>query len=241
MRIASEDVIQVKKLSWFLSKYNVSKPTDWGFESHVHLDMGCGDTPRNPLGAEKLIGADIFDLKQLNLEGDIEYLRICSDGVIQLDSESVDSISGFDFLEHLPRGSTLEANLFIRFMNESSRILKKGGVLILVTPAYPSGAAFADPTHVNFISENTIHYFVGKNPLASSLGYGFDGRFNLVAQVWVGPLSFLWARTPEEISNVGIKSMVFKFLRGFSSVKSARSRVSSLRKPTHLLWILQKF
>jgi SAM-dependent methyltransferase len=230
----------MKKPNWFLSKYNTVKPNEWGVVSKVHLDMGCGANPRNPFGAEKLLGADILDPKQLNFASDFRYLKVESNGVIPLDSESVDSISGYDFLEHLPRGSTLESNLFIKFMNESSRILRKGGVLVLVTPAYPSSAAFQDPTHVNFISDNTINYFIGKNPLASYLGYGFDGSFDLLTQEWVGPLSFVWAKNPLEISENSRKRMVFQFLRGFSSLKSARRVVSSIRKPTHLLWVLRK-
>lgn len=230
----------MKNPSWFLSKYNTSKPNEWGVYSKIHLDMGCGANPRNPFGAEKLIGADILDPSNLNLGTEFKDLKVDLDGVIPLDSESVDSISGYDFLEHLPRGSTIENNLFIKFMNESSRILRSGGVLVLVTPAYPSSAAFQDPTHVNFISDNTVNYFIGKNPLASYLGYGFDGSFNLLTQEWVGPLSFVWARTPLEISESSRKRMVLQFLLGFSSVKSARSVVSSIRKPTHLLWVLQK-
>lgn len=100
-------------------------------------------------------------------------------------------------------------------MNESSRILRKGGVLLLVTPAYPSSAAFQDPTHVNFITDNTVNYFIGKNPDASNLGYGFDGSFNLLTQNWVGPLSFVWARTPLEISDSSKKRMILQLLRGF--------------------------
>ena len=189
----------MKKPTWFLSKYNTSKPNEWGVNSKIHLDMGCGANPRNPFGAEKLIGADILDPRSLNLGTDFKYLKVDSDG-----------------------------------------ILRKGGVLVLVTPAYPSSAAFQDPTHVNFISDNTVNYFIGKNPLASYLGYGFDGSFNLLTQEWVGPLSFVWARTPLEISESNRKRVVLQFLRGFSSVKSARRVVSSIRKPTHLLWVLQK-
>jgi hypothetical protein len=125
-------------------------------------------------------------------------------------------------------------------MNESYRILREGGVLVLVTPAYPSSAAFHDPTHVNFISDNTVHYFVGKSPLASNLGYGFNGSFKLLTQEWVGPISFVWARTPLEILKINRWLMALRFLRGFSSLRKARSRISSLRKPTHLLWVLQK-
>jgi hypothetical protein len=67
-------------------------------------------------------------------------------------------------------------------MSESSRVLKKGGVLVLVKPTFPSPAAFQDPTHVSFISVNIVDYLTGSNPDASTLGYGFNGKLQLVTQ-----------------------------------------------------------
>lgn len=230
----------MRKLNWFLSTFNTIAPTEWGINSDVHLDMGCGNNPRNPFGAKKLFGADI--LKSELIEPDIrfEYLMIELDGVIPLEAESVDSISGFDFIEHLPRGSNIDSNLFIKFMNEAFRILRTGGILLLVTPAFPSPAAFQDPTHVNFISQNTVNYFVGNTPAASSLGYGFIGNFNLIAQEWVGPLSLIWGNLRSEKSETVIIPKLLRLFWSFSSTRSARIFISSIRKPTHLLWILEK-
>ena len=230
----------MKKLNWFLSKFNTLETIDWGIYSNTHLDMGCGNSPRNPFFAKNLIGADILDPDILNVAGEFTYLRIDLSGHIPLETKSIDSISGYDFLEHLPRGASVESNLFIRFMNEASRILKDGGVLMLVTPAFPSSAAFQDPTHVNFISEETINYFIGHNPDAKNLGYGFEGSFKLLSQEWVGPLSKVWSKTFDLQVSQGKKSARFQFFKNFSSIRATRRTISAIRKPTHLLWLLQK-
>jgi|688.fasta_scaffold502270_2 SAM-dependent methyltransferase len=227
---------------WCFSKFNLYPPTSWGFQSDVHLDVGCGSNPRNPFGAKELIGIDILAESSIEAHQDYNYIQVLPGKAFPLKNESIDSISGFDFIEHLPRGSTLESNLFISFMNESSRVLKKGGVLLLVTPAFPSPAAFQDPTHVNFISVNTVDYFIGSNPDASKLGYGFTGKFQLVTQQWVGPFTRIWGNTPR-VNAVGSPThptFLSILVQIFSRLTSLRSCISAIRKPTHLLWVLQK-
>jgi hypothetical protein len=59
--------------------------------------MGCGAGPRNPFGAESLVGVDILDPINLEFENEFTYLKVNLDGIIPLDSGSVDSISGYDF------------------------------------------------------------------------------------------------------------------------------------------------
>jgi SAM-dependent methyltransferase len=70
-------------------------------------------------------------------------------------------------------------------MNEIYRVLKTGGIFLSVTPAYPHGAAFQDPTHVNIITEETfIKYFDDTYTWAKI--YGFNGRFKVLQQEWSG-------------------------------------------------------
>jgi hypothetical protein len=227
---------------WFFSSTNLKPTISWGFQSSTHLDMGCGLNARNPFNAKKLIGGDILPQSQVGYQLDFEYIKIDSTGKIPLPNESVNSISGFDFLEHLPRGSSIETNLFIKFMNEAFRVLTNAGILILITPAYPSSAAFQDPTHVNYITEQTVQYFVGNNPGATNLGYGFIGQFELITQEWVGPFSKVWISRPNE-KDAGLNDFVeiLKRLIWVSRrVNRIRALISSLRKPTHLLWVLRK-
>jgi hypothetical protein len=128
-------------------------------------------------------------------------------------------------------------------MNEASRVLSRGGILLLVTPAYPSSAAFQDPTHVNFISEQTVQYFVGKNPGATNLGYGFIGHFELVLQEWVGPFSKVWNPRPsqKDLEKNNLLEVLKHLVWVYKKVGRIRSLISSLRKPTHLIWVLRKF
>jgi SAM-dependent methyltransferase len=217
------------------SKWNTKDPKFWGFQSSVHVDMGCGHHPRNPFNADKLIGVDIIPVSELPINQHVKYVQILSSGEIPLPDGSVDSISGFDFLEHLSRGNGSSQNEFIGFMNEAHRLLRPGGVLFLVTPAFPSPAAFQDPTHVNFITSETVKYFLGPTALAQSMGYGFKGSFNLIYQCWMGPFSKIFNSSCDSVSGKSYES-----LRNFLSFDSMRRMISTVRQPTHLVWILTK-
>ena len=69
---------------------------------------------------------------------------------------SFDSISAFDFIEHVPRILAINQEStkfpFVELMSEIWRVLKPNGMFYALTPAFPHGAAFHDPTHVNFIA-----------------------------------------------------------------------------------------
>jgi SAM-dependent methyltransferase len=146
-----------------------------------HLDMGCGNRIRNPYQAQELYGVDFgcslpqerFRKADLSLDP------------LPFDDGFFDSVSAYDVLEHIPRVVCINApeaasgmktrNCFIELMNEVWRVLKLSGRFYAVTPAFPSKKAFIDPTHVNFITDRTHHYFCGNHPLAGM--YGFVGRF----------------------------------------------------------------
>ena len=148
------------------------------------LDLGCGQNPRNPFMADILYGIDIReDLENNILKSDL------SKETIPFETNMFDYCTAFDFIEHIPRliqvnGDNYSA--FIELINEIYRILKPGGLFLHVTPAYPSKEVFQDPTHVNFITEDTFpNYFCSPNNWASDLGYGFKGDFDLIKQYWI--------------------------------------------------------
>tara|TARA_B100000902_G_scaffold3357_1_gene4260 strand:- start:197 stop:880 length:684 start_codon:yes stop_codon:yes gene_type:complete len=148
------------------------------------LDLGCGQNPRNPFLADVLYGIDIReDLKNNILKSDL------SRETIPFETNMFDYCTAFDFIEHIPRliqvnGDNYSA--FIELINQIYRILKPGGLFLHVTPAYPSKEVFQDPTHVNFITEDTFpNYFCSPNNWASDLGYGFKGDFDLIKQYWI--------------------------------------------------------
>jgi SAM-dependent methyltransferase len=146
-----------------------------------HLDLGCGGNPRNPFGADEIYGVDITErdfsktVRDLNFEFRATNLVI---DPIPFPDNYFDSVSAYDFIEHIPRviykdGLTILP--FIQLMSEIFRVLKGGGEFFAVTPFYPKESAFMDPTHVNFITKNSHKYFV--EPYTWAKMYGFDGNF----------------------------------------------------------------
>ena len=154
------------------------------------VDLGCGGAPRNPFRADRAIGIDAHcsGPNILNCWVGFEPLP--------LSDSSVEYVTAYDFLEHIPRFALKDKpfNPFIDAMGEIWRILKPGGIFLARTPAYPSAAAFQDPTHVNIITDQTVSYFASRpcpdgsfiDEWGPPLGnrYGFKGEFTLVKQWW---------------------------------------------------------
>lgn len=142
-----------------------------------HLDLGCGPSPRNPFGADLLFGVDLIAREESGIEVRTANLAI---NPIPFDSNYFDSISAYDFLEHIPRQLYLESTKelifpFIRLMDEIHRVLKPGGRLLAHTPSASSEEAYQDPTHVNPITARTHEYFCV--PKLWGAMYGFKGSF----------------------------------------------------------------
>lgn len=147
-----------------------------------HLDIGCGGHARNPYKAERLFGLDI-----MAEAGDPRVDEYASANLaverIPFGDGFFDSVSAYDFLEHVPRSLYLPGRggmrfPFVELMNEIWRVLKDGGLLYASTPCYPFQEAFVDPTHVNYITGKSHFYFTGPSPMAAP--YGFVGCFDAV-------------------------------------------------------------
>jgi len=152
----------------------------------ISLDLGSGPSPQNPFKATTVYGLD--------REAFNENVKICDLGFERLpyDDSTFDFCSAFDLIEHIPRngGVPPNANPFIFLMNEVWRILKPKGRFYAQTPAYPFPTAFSDPTHVNFITPDTVLYFgthvtgdgTRLNDNRKDLGkrYGFVGDFDIL-------------------------------------------------------------
>ncbi len=187
----------------------------------THLDLGCGMYPRNPYGRTDLTGIDLHEGLQTGTP--FRYVRAnLSLRPIPFDDDTFDSISAFDFIEHVPRQLALDGDIqlpFIRLMNEVWRVLKPGGLFYAVTPAFPSPAAFQDPTHVNIITTKTHEYFCGKN--AYGRNYGFAGDFEALRVKWVVEKN---AYTADESIRKTARAWHRRIFQG---------------RPTHLLWELR--
>lgn len=149
----------------------------------LSVDLGSGPVPQNPFNAQRVIGLDIDNLGPNVKACDIGFDRL------PLEDSSVDFVTAFDLIEHIPRtgGLSPNRNPFIFLMNEIHRILKRDGLFFAQTPAYPYPSAFSDPTHVNFITPDTVKYF-GKEVTGDGMlmeddranfgkRYGFKGDF----------------------------------------------------------------
>jgi SAM-dependent methyltransferase len=155
-----------------------------------HLDLGCGIAPRNPFKYQELFGCDIRDISETGAKLDFEYKKVnLIQDPIPFPDHYFNSVSAFDFIEHMPRqfadanGSLI--NPFVNLMSEIHRVLLPNGRLIAITPAFPRPEAFQDPTHVNIITDKTHEYFAGEQPYAAI--YGFKGKFEVVDVYWSAP------------------------------------------------------
>jgi SAM-dependent methyltransferase len=214
----------------------------------VHIDLGCGSLPRNPLDAERVIGVDLLVKPPFPVSSmSVDYKRVLPGSPLPFEADQIDSVSAFDFLEHIPRVDRSPEgdfkNPFIEVMNEVHRVLKPGGLFISLTPCFPSAAAFSDPTHVNFISEETHLYFSGEN-FAKTKGYGFSGEFKLIEAGWSDWRGLLW----DSLAIKESTKLEFHDKERNEYSKSLTARIKlMLRKKllghtgeTHFLWVLQK-
>jgi SAM-dependent methyltransferase len=91
---------------------------------------------------------------------------------------SVDEIRAVSVFEHIDNIEFPANKGKIWVMNESHRVLKPGGRLCFDVPTAPSLAAFCDPTHVSFWTEDDWAYFCieagSANP--NDPNYGERGR-----------------------------------------------------------------
>ena len=71
-----------------------------------HLDLGCGDAPKNPLNQSMLYGCDLMEIPGAWDSPNFVYKQadIVFQGIPYPDSY-FDSVSAFDFIEHVPRQS----------------------------------------------------------------------------------------------------------------------------------------
>lgn len=140
----------------------------------VSLDLGSGPNPKNPFKAPTLYGIDIVEQDRPN----IFHIDLNLEKLPFADC-SLDYITAYDFLEHIPRMIYVPHARypFIELMNEVSRVLKVGGIFYASTPLYPFAELFRDPTHQNFITEETFSlYFSGPNWAKM---YGYKGNLYL--------------------------------------------------------------
>ncbi len=200
-----------------------------------HLDLGCGDSPRNPYERAELCGVDISAPGR-----DVAYEHRVANivvGPIPYPDDSFGSVSAYDFIEHVPRifpdgngGTTFP---FINLMNEIWRVLADGGRFYALTPAFPHTDAFVDPTHVNIITDESHLYFCGDAP--DGRMYGFRGHFEIV-RVTRTERGAAYSALADSPLNHGRARLAARALRRW--MRWLRGRAFTPRPP-YMLWELR--
>lgn len=204
-----------------------------------HLDIGCGEKPRNPFKSQDVYACDLLDPERVSLEYQYQQCDITLG--LPYDSNYFATVSAYDVLEHVPRNRLENGKSvfpFVRLMSEIHRVLKPGGIFYAVTPMFPSISSFSDPTHVNFITLETVSYF-GNSSHARGLGYGFDASFEILFANWLkgaGPFSS-GESLLEVIETSGLSPQSLS-----AALKLTNRYLRRLinRNPTHGLWVLKK-
>lgn len=131
------------------------------------LDLGCGRGEWLELLQENNLKASGIDLNRV-MVGYCKTLKLDvveKDAIKQLkelDDSSLSVVTGFHIAEHLP------FEVLMELLNESFRVLHRGGVVILETPNPENivvGACnfYTDPTHKNPIPSHTLEFLAENN------------------------------------------------------------------------------
>lgn len=194
-------------------------------DSDHHLDFGCGAVPGNPFRANRLTSVDVNPDSN-----NIEMVVITPGSSLPFPNETFTSVSAYDVLEDLPRVSDT-GNLYIYYMNELCRVLKPGVIAIFIFPSFPHRDAFYDPSHVNYITRDTVDFFLATpgGPFYENIETTYEIIRNKKLRVfghWVYDAEMLPSErkslSPRRRLSLG-KRTVLRFLF-----------------PGHRIWILQK-
>jgi SAM-dependent methyltransferase len=123
-----------------------------------YVDIGCGGNKQG----KDWFGIDYRKMPGVDLVQDLESFPWA------VPSESFNTAIANHVIEHINPSH----GIFISFMNEAWRILKEDGEFLIGAPYATSVGMFRDPTHCNFINEETWSYFDPEDQLYQGQLYG---------------------------------------------------------------------
>ncbi len=133
------------------------------------LNLGCGNYPK-----KGYVNLDFAKLKGVDIVHDLDIYPW------PLKNNEFDYVVSSHVLEHL--GSIVEP------IEELWRITKKGALISIEVPIFPSIGSAADPTHKQFYTFRTFDYFRPED----SLNYYSKARFKILSKriLFTRPLFF---------------------------------------------------
>ena len=125
----------------------VSKKTQDALKKQIinKIDIGSGANKQGP---------DWFGIDYRKLEG-VDLVHDLEKTPWPIKSNTFDLAVASHVVEHIQPAH----GIFLNFMNEAWRILKPGADFLISAPYATSPGMFRDPTHVNFVNEQTWAYF----------------------------------------------------------------------------------
>jgi SAM-dependent methyltransferase len=128
----------------------------------VELELGCGNNKRN----KQSIGIDMLDGPDVGIVGDIY------DVLAMFPSQSVDAVSSYHFVEHVPDVPKL--------LSELARVLKADGCVEFVAPHFSNPYFYSDPTHLSFFGLYSFCYYASESTLKRQVPtYGHKPEFRI--------------------------------------------------------------
>jgi SAM-dependent methyltransferase len=127
--------------------------------THRVLQMGPG--------REEAFGVKVDRLRNVNPDVLMDLNRV----PYPFRSDSFDGAYALSVIEHLDE--------FFGVLGELHRIVKHGGIVVILTPHFSNDGSFIDPSHKLHLAARSFDYFIEGTELFASYGFYSNVRFRV--------------------------------------------------------------